>query len=537
MVETLPRFAARAVAVVVAVQVVVLTALSGGYGFHRDELYFMAAGDRLDWSYVDQPPITPLLARVSTALFGDTPMGLRVVATLLGAAMVVVVTLVARELGGGRGTQLFTAIATALSSYVVVVSHLLATNSADMVLWALLVLFALKLFRTGDGRWWLAVGATVGVAMANKWLILSLVLVIGVALLVVGPRSVLRTWWLAAGVGVALVLAAPVLIWQAAHDFPLLTVASGISGDDGAENRILFVPMQLILVSPVLVPVWAAGLVRLLRDPAVRFGRAVGLSYPLLCVVLVVLGGKPYYAVPPLVVFLAAGAEPTLRWLDRGNRALRRGIAGAAAVVGAVMSMIVGLPVLPVDAIGPVIALNGEQGEQVGWHEFATTVARVWHRIPESERDRAVIFTSNYGQAGAIERFHGELGLPVPYSGHMSYADWARRPTGCPGRSCSWGGSTRPSWTGPSPAASVRRRSTTATASTTTNRAPPCGSAVHRRGRGPACGPASATSTECLSETRPVYIVSAWPSMGRPENVCSGPPLPCSGRRATTRRG
>jgi 4-amino-4-deoxy-L-arabinose transferase-like glycosyltransferase len=424
LVHTLPRFAARAVAIVVSVQVVVLTALSGRYGFHRDELYFIAAGDRPDWGYVDQPPITPLLARLSTGIFGDTPMGLRVVATLLGAAMVVVVALVARELGGGRGAQLFAAVATALSSFVLVVSHILATVSADMVVWALVGLFALRLFRTGDGRWWLAIGAAAGVGMANKWLILLLLGAIGVALLIVGPRAVLRTWWLAAGIGVALVLSAPILIWQAAHDFPLLTVASGISSDDGAENRIMFVPMQLLLVSPVLVPTWVAGIVRLLRDPEVRFARALALSYPVLCVVLLAVGGKPYYGIPLLVLLTAAGAEPTLRWLDRGNRTLRRAVAGAAAVVGAVMSALVALPVLPVDSVNFAVAMNAEQGEQVGWHELATTVAGVWDRIPDADRDRAVIFAGNYGEAGALERFHSELGMSAPYAGHMSYADW-----------------------------------------------------------------------------------------------------------------
>lgn len=423
---SLPRFAALPVGVVVALQAVVLTLLSGRYGFHRDELYFLAAGKRPAWGYVDQPPLTPWLARASTALFGETPMGLRVAATLLGVATVVVVVLIAREFGGGRSVQVVTAVATALSTYVLVVSHMLATNSADTLLWSLIAFAGLRLLRTGDGRWWLAVGAAAGLGMMNKWLVLLLLSGLGIGVAVAGPRRVFRTWWLAAGIGVAAVLTAPVVLWQASHGWPMLTVAGGISDDDGGENRVLFVPMQLVYLSPVLVPVWIAGLVRPWRDTGVRWARALAIAYPVVCVELLALGGKPYYSVPLLLPLVALGAEPAVRWLARTGTVLRASI-GVVAAVCVVVSVLIGLPVVPATALnGVLLAVNKEPGEQVGWPEFAGTVATAWTQVPD--KDTAVILAGNYGEAGALEYYGPERGLPQVYSPHMSYADWGPPP-------------------------------------------------------------------------------------------------------------
>jgi 4-amino-4-deoxy-L-arabinose transferase-like glycosyltransferase len=414
-------FAVREVGIVVCIQAVVLTALAGRYGFHRDELYFRAAANRLDWGYVDQPPLTPLLARLFFS-FGDSPFTLRISATLTGVAIAVVVALTARELGGGRGAQALAAAAAATSVFVLAVTHMLSTATLDLLLWAVIGLFTIRLLRTGDGRWWVAIGAAVGLAMTNKWLVPLLVLALGVSLLAVGPRIVLRTWWLPAGVAVALAVSAPVLAWQAAHEFPLLTVARGISEADGSENRALFVPLQLLYLSPVLVPVWVVGFLVLWRE---RRFRSIALAYPVLCVLTLALGGKPYYTVALLVILLAAGAEPAWRWALR-----RRALASVAAVVGVVSSVVFSLPVLPVSALAPVLAVNREQGEQVGWRELVESVAHGWAQAdPDS-----VIFTRNYGQAGAVARYGPELGLPPPYSGHMSYAEWGPPPDSADGR-------------------------------------------------------------------------------------------------------
>ncbi|MEU7528249.1 glycosyltransferase family 39 protein [Saccharothrix sp. NPDC042600] len=409
------RFAWRETGVVVAVQAVVLTTLSDRYGFHRDELYFLAAGRRPAWGYVDQPPLTPLLARAFSAALGETPSGIRVAATLLAAATTVVVAMITAELGGGRAAQVFAAAATALSGFVLGVSHMLSTATVDLLLWVAIAYCFLRVLR-GDGRWWVAVGTAVGVAMTNKWLVPLLVVSLGFALLVTGPRKALVSRWLPVGALVAAAITAPVFRWQAEHDFPLLTVAGGISEVDGGENRAMFVPLQLLYLSPVLVPVWVAGFVRLWRDERLR---SVALAYPVLCVITLVSGGKPYYTMPLLVVLVAAGAEPAVRWAAR-----HRVWAGAAAVVGTALSVVISLPVLPAARLGPTLAVNPEAGEQVGWPELTATVARVWATIPPGQRAEAVVFTRNYGQAGAIERFGPAHGLPRPHSGHMSYADW-----------------------------------------------------------------------------------------------------------------
>lgn len=400
----------------------VLLAFAGGYGYHRDELYFLAAGDHLAWGYPDQGPLTPLLAHVMDAIAPGSLTVLRVPPALMAGATVLVTGLICFELGGARRAQLIAAGCAAVASIVLVTGHLLSTTTLDLLAWALVSWLIVRAIRTGEGRLWIAAGAVSGVALLNKPLIAFLLLSLGAGLLVVGPRSALRGRWPWLGLLVALVLWAPWLIWQGAHGWPQLEVSSSIAsgGSASSQPRWALLPFQMLLVSPVLAPVWIAGLVALARDKPMRAYRFFAVAWLVLVVIFLATAGKPYYLAGTFPVLLGAGAIRTDRWLQRGSRTLRRGALGVALALSAVVSAVIALPILPEKQLGPVLAANADVGETVGWPQFVRIAAGAYRRAGPA----AVIFTSNYGEAGAIDRFGPALGLPAAYSGHNGFAEW-----------------------------------------------------------------------------------------------------------------
>jgi 4-amino-4-deoxy-L-arabinose transferase-like glycosyltransferase len=310
------RFAFRPVVGVAAVIAVLLIAFAHGYGYHRDELYFLVAGDHLDWSYADQGPLTPLLAHLMNAIAPGSLTVLRLPSALMAGGTVVAAGALAFELGGSRRAQVIAAGCTAVASVVLVAGHLLSTTTFDLLAWSALTWFVARAIRTGDGRPWIAAGATAGVALLNKPLIAFLLASLGVGIAVAGPRRLLRSSWLWAGALVAMALWSPWLVWQSAHGWPQLGVSSSIAngGSGSSQPRWAFIPFQLLLVSPVLAPVWIAGLVALLRRPSLRPYRLFAAAWIFLVVVFIAAGGKPYYVAGLFPVLLAAGSIETDGW-------------------------------------------------------------------------------------------------------------------------------------------------------------------------------------------------------------------------------
>ena len=415
-------FAARLVLPLAALELLLELAFANRYGYHRDELYFRTAGRHPAAGYDDQGPVTPLLGWLSEAIFGESPRGLRVVSAVMVALVVIVVALLARELGAGSTGQLVAALGTAASAFVLAVGHLLSTTTFDLLVWTTTLLVVARILGGGDERLWLVAGVVIGVGLENKQLPLLLVLSLAIGLAFDRRLlSVLRSPWVWGGAAIALAIWLPNLVWQGVNGWPQLELAGDIRQDEAAESRATLLPLQLLLVGPLLVPVLGAGLWALFRDAALRPWRSLGIAYVGLLVLLLVLGGKPYYAAPFLLCLLAAGAVVVERWLT--TRA-RRALLAFALVLTALVSIVLALPVVPADELAatPIGDLNEDAIETVGWPELAQTVARVHERLPAAQRAGAVVFTGNYGEAGAIDRYGPGLGLPRAYSGHNAYA-------------------------------------------------------------------------------------------------------------------
>ena len=380
---------------VAAITGLVLLLLSGRYGYHRDELYFLAAGRHPAWGYPDQPPLVPLLARAMSSIAPHSLVVLRLPSTLSAAAIVLLAGLLADRLGARRSGELFASAATALGGLVLAVGHLLSTATTTVLGWVLVSYLVVRLRQGGERRLWLLVGLVGGITFQANVLIGFLLLALAVTLRRPGP--------VVAGT-IALLIGLPYLVWQARHGWPQADVARGIAegGSTSSVSRELFLPFIALQVGPWLLPVWVTGLVRLLRDNALR---CLGISFLLLIAVFVALGGKPYYVAGLMPLLLAAGAQPVVDRLPRWG--------SVALLVLSTPALVFTLPLLPASSTGVVLAANPDAGETIGWPSFARQVEAV---VPPG----AVVVTGNYGQAGALQRY---TSLAV-FSGHNGYGLW-----------------------------------------------------------------------------------------------------------------
>jgi 4-amino-4-deoxy-L-arabinose transferase-like glycosyltransferase len=420
--------------------------VAGNYGYFRDELYYIMAGRHLAPGYVDFPPAIALLAALMDALSGDNLVAIHVIPALAFACLVVVTGLMARELGGGRFAQLLAALGSLVSVVFMATGSIFSMDALDTLWWALGAYVVIRIIRRNEPRLWLLLGLVAGIGLLTKLTMLFFGFSLVMGLLLTPTRAVFRTRWPWLGGAIAFSFLLPYLLWNAANGWP--TLMFWHNSGRGSGGIIGFLVNQIFTINPFTLPLWLAGLTFYFRAPAGKPYRALGWTYVVLYVLLMLLDGKPYYLSPAYPMLFAGGAlimEGVVR--QRRWAWVRPAYPAALALSGLLLAPLA-MPVLPPATFAQdygwlsglansgagqrgQVALPQYLADRFGWDSMTRTVARVYDALPPAERAQACIFTQNYGEASALNFLGPAYHLPPAVSGHNSYFIWG--PGACSG--------------------------------------------------------------------------------------------------------
>jgi len=418
-----------------------------GYGFFRDELYFIACSHRLDWGYVDQPPGVAVVAWAARGVLGDTLFAVRFVPCVFAALQVLLTGLTARAMGAGRYALFLTCLCViAAPQYF---GSYLNTDMFMTLGWAACAWVAARILAGGSQRWCLLFGLFAGLALQGKHAMLFFGLAFVVGLLISPQRKMLLGPWIWAGGAVAFLIALPNLIWEYRHDWATVVLLTNIAKSN--KNLVLgpveYLHSNVDSLGRFSLPVWAMGLLWCLFAASGRRFRALGWTWVVAFATFLALRGKDYYLTPAYAMLFAAGAVAIEGWFSRRRAVFQEVLKPALAVVvllGGMIGWPFAMPMMPVEkfiayeeALGATpkktenIALDKlsqQYADMFGWPEMAATVAQVYNTLPGAERAKCGIFARNYGEAGAIDYFGRQYGLPGAISGHQNYWLWGPGP-------------------------------------------------------------------------------------------------------------
>lgn len=431
--------------ILVALKVIIHLAVATNYELHRDALLYIALGDHPAWGYFSVPPFVAWVAEFSRYLFGDSELSLRLFPALAGGLSVWLIALMVKEFGGNTY-----AIILAGMSYIFSISFL-RTNSLlqpvcfDQLFWLLNFWILVRMVRTSDARYWLALGLCWGFGALNKYTMALPAISSFLAILLTFHRKLIFSRWFPAGMMLAFLIFLPNLIWQYQHGFPLIHHMQELQRTQLIHVSITgFLAAQIFMNANALV-VWVAGLWAAFSMKEIQRFRFVGITSLFILLILILLKGKAYYSLGLYPALFALGATALGKWLAARKLVFPR-MAIMVLVVGISIPFIpIGLPLLKGQDLadysqrlknfigngflvwedGRERAIPQDFADMTGWKELAEITTAAWNSLSEEEKLRTSVYAENYGRAGAVHFYCREAGVPEPISFNDNFLLWA----------------------------------------------------------------------------------------------------------------
>ena len=354
-------------------------------------------------------------------------VGLRLSAVLAQAAVIVLGGLMAKELGGSRLAQVTAALAVAFSPVPLFEGHEFQYTSFDLLWWVLIAYLTIRLLKSENPRWWLAIGAVIGLGLLTKYSIVFYIAGIVAGLVFTPARRFFASRWFWLGVTLALLIFLPNLIWLARHNWISYAFLQHIHARDIGEGRAKgFLTGQFIVCANLAAaPLWLSGIIGFLRDHRYRM---IAFMYLVPLALFFVGKGRHYYMAPAYPMLLAMGAVLANRWLNSLPRWGRHTIQTVYFAAFAFFAAFACALLLPIASSGPLktyaLKHSYDLREEIGWNDLVRTVAQIRDSLPPDQQAHLGITTGNYGEYGAIDVLGRAYGLPEPIG--TTNSEWLR---------------------------------------------------------------------------------------------------------------
>ena len=410
------------------------------YGYFRDEFYYVACGEHLDFGYVDHPPLVAIIALVSRSLLGDSLFAIRILSVIAGGVTVFLTGLMVRELGGRLFSQIIATISVIISPVCLVIFHILSMNSFDVFLWTIAAYILIKIIKSDNSKLWLYFGIVIGIGLQNKHSIIFLCFGLAIGLLLTPNRKFLKDKWFWTGAIITFLIFLPNIIWQITHDWATIEFGkNAVLYKNMPLSPIEFVLQQVLQALPVPFLFILLGLVFVFFTKTGKPYRLFGWVYLAIFILFIATRAKVYYLSPIYPTMFALGSFAIGHFVSTKKINWLKPIIIVLLISGFMLTPLA-LPVLPPETfikysktlgLAPSVGERHEMGilpqhyaDMFGWEDLARTVSDVYEKLSPDEKKNTVVFGRNYGEAGVIDFFKEKYNMPKAISGHNSYWHW-----------------------------------------------------------------------------------------------------------------
>jgi hypothetical protein len=419
----------------------IITTAFFSYGVFRDEFYYLACANRLDFGYVDHPPLSIAVLALWKFLFGDSVFVIRLVPAVITSATIFMIGLFTAKLGGGKIAVLISTVVLMLTPIFLGMSTIYSMNVFDFFFWITAAYIFLKIIQEPDKKLWIILGIVLGLGLLNKTSMIWLCAGIFAGILFTPLRKELKTKYPYIAAAIAMLIFSPFIIWNITHDFAHLEfMRNAADRKYGGLTPVSFILDQILILNPGSILLWISGIFFFFFSKTGKQYRATGFIWLTTFIILFInWHSKGEYIAAAYQILFAGGAVMLEEWSLSRNRGWIKYIVVAPLIISGIVLAPFARPLLAPekfleyqDFIGlkpPVnegveTAIPQFYSDMFGWEEMAKKVSEVYLTLPEKERETTIVYCKNYGKAGAVEYYSKKYPLPKVVCPHNNYWYW-----------------------------------------------------------------------------------------------------------------